>query len=143
MGYTTSAPIKNSRRWRRSAERVASPSRVAGLTEPAFAMCALLHYLAARGLDDLARAGRDLDARTAHRDRLVERARRADLGHLGLLRNDVRRLQRREIGRRACEARELVHAHLTRLVRRVRHEADLRQAPLHRALAALEAHLVV
>src|SRR5262245_39518677 len=61
--YTINAPIKKNRRWRRSAKRVASPSSRAGLTVPAaFAIPWLLQNLAAGRFDDLAGAGRDLDA---------------------------------------------------------------------------------
>src|SRR5262245_60307380 len=95
-----SAPTKNSRRWRRSAKRVASPSSTAGFCVPAaFAIAppCLLDNLAAGRLDDRARTGRDLDAAAAHRHGHFELARRDDLAALGALAHEARGLQRGEV----------------------------------------------
>src|SRR5262245_5022595 len=92
-------------------------------------------------LDDLAGAGGHLQSFDC--DGLVQCSRGDDLYALGALADQTRGLQRGQIRTLARECLELVHAQLGRKALRPGYEADFRQAPLHRHLAAFETDLVV
>src|SRR5262249_51835347 len=86
--------------------------------------------LRARGRSDALELDRALDLALLH-DLSADRARRDQAGGL----------QRGEIDRVALQRIELVEQHFGGVARELRAEADLRQAPLHRHLAAFETRL--
>src|SRR6185312_15822532 len=101
----------------------------------------LVDDLAAGGLDCRTRALGDLDALERHR--FAHGPREHDLGALGFHRHHARLFQRLQVDGLALDPRQLAEPHFGARRRHGGTEADLRQPPLNRHLAALEPYLVV
>src|SRR5215471_13418082 len=101
--------------------------------------CSGLLDAAAGRFDRCLRTGGHADA--LELDRALDFALLDDLRLHRARGHETCRLQRSEIDRVALDRVELVEQHLGRVARHLRAEADLRQAALHRHLAAFETGL--
>src|SRR5690606_37258431 len=138
MRYTISAPITNSRRWR-SSVNLPSPPPMPAIALPLRAMPGLLLDLAASRFDRGLGTGRGQQA--LQHELLAELALCHDLGPLGSAVHQLGGAQRGEVDVTGVQLVELVQHDLGSIAGGLAAEADLRQAHVHRHLAAFEAGL--